>query len=312
MINKRSFILGFQGAKVPSWLREFAKAGCLEGVILFDYSIAQKNYQNNILGYNQLKELTQEIHELPNRPKIYIDQEGGKVRRLKETLGFQPLVGHYEYAKLPKAERVSQLTAAFAEMSDLGVDVNLGPVIDINYDALSGDIGIYGRSFSERIEVVKECAQEWIQVAQKFKIELCLKHFPGLGRAQSNSHHALTSLEHLIDSEQINLFFEILPLIPGSRLLVSHATHPQWSDDTGILPMSISRRTVDQIRSHFPTAVLVTDDIQMRALLDIISLKEACLKALANGVDLICIGNNLYNHEDQMLSLIDMAETRSL
>lgn len=303
-MNKSSkFILGFQGPRIPTWLKTFATSGYLEGIILFDYSLANKNYENNIFSVQQLKELIQEIHELPNRPKVYLDQEGGKVRRLKESRGFRPLVSHLEYASLPKAERLSQLSSAFLEMKDLGVDVNLGPVLDINYDKQSGDIGVYGRSFSEDINTVRKCAQEWFQVAQQFQMDLCLKHFPGLGRAQSNSHKALTNLDQLLDTEQIDLFFELLPLVPGSRLLISHATHPEWSD-FGSYPMSISKKTVQQIRARYPTAVLVTDDIQMRALLDAISLTEACQQAAENGIDLICIGNNLYNHEDQMLSLI--------
>lgn len=303
-MNKQSkFVLGFQGAKIPTWLHTFSASGLLEGVILFDYSVANKNYENNIYNFQQVKELIQEIHELPHQPKVYLDQEGGKVRRLKESKGFAKLVSHLEYASLPKEDRLEQLVSAFAQLSELGVDVNLGPVIDINYDNQSGDIGVYGRSFSDQVRIVRECALEWIEVAKQFKIDICLKHFPGLGRARANSHHALTDLNHLLDDEQINLFFELMPQLPGSRVLISHATHPDWSD-AGKLPMSISQKTVQQIRQIYPQAILMTDDIQMRALLDIMSLPKACQLASDNGIDLICIGNNLYNHEDQMLKLI--------
>ena len=85
------FILGFFGKTVPSWLKEFAGRYGLGGVILFDYSCQTREYDNNIDSPEQLRALCAEIAALPSAPMVFIDQEGGLVRRLKEGRGLAPL-----------------------------------------------------------------------------------------------------------------------------------------------------------------------------------------------------------------------------
>jgi beta-N-acetylhexosaminidase len=294
------FILGFQGSRLPLWVEEFSQEFGLAGIILFDYDFKNKNFENNILNPLQLKNLIGDIHSLPGHPKVYIDQEGGKVRRLKEDKGFKPLVSHQEYATMNVFQRQEHLKVSFSEMKELGIDVVLGPVIDINYNEQSPDIGVYQRSFSPRIEEVQQCAFEWIDLANRCGLELCLKHFPGLGGAQQNSHEKLTALSGLVTQEQEQLFYDLLPHIPGQNILMSHGYLPEWDSK---LPLSVSSVGVKKIRAHHPEACLITDDLQMRGLLDLMSLPEACLQALASGVDLLCIGNNLLREEETMISL---------
>src|SRR3954464_8786436 len=85
------FILGFLGKTVPAWLKEFAGRYGLGGVILFDYSCQTQKYDNNIDSPEQVQRLCEEISSLPSHPLVFIDQEGGLVRRLKEGRGFEPL-----------------------------------------------------------------------------------------------------------------------------------------------------------------------------------------------------------------------------
>jgi beta-N-acetylhexosaminidase len=85
------FMLGFRTPEIPEWLHFFASEFALGGVILFDYDVTIKKYERNIFDKAQVKKLCKEIHALPSRPLIYVDQEGGKVRRLKDKYGFPPL-----------------------------------------------------------------------------------------------------------------------------------------------------------------------------------------------------------------------------
>lgn len=192
---RAQLVVGFQGTRIPDWLPKLCEQGWVKAVILFDYSVATKSYQNNILSPQQLTDLTRQIHFLSGHPMICVDQEGGKVRRLKESLGFAPLPSAKDYAQLPKQQRLEILKRSFAEMKQLGIDWILGPVVDILYNPASPDIGVYDRSFSERAEIVMECALEWCEVARDLELELCLKHYPGLGSATVNSHWELTELE---------------------------------------------------------------------------------------------------------------------
>jgi len=296
----KKFILGFHGTKIPAWVHEFSALYGLGGVILFDYRVETKSYENNIQSPGQLKSLITEIKSLPSSPKIFIDQEGGKVRRLKESRGFKPLMSHLEYAKAEPAERRAQIKEAFCEMKNLGIDVVLGPVIDINYNSESPDIGIYQRSFSESLEIVTECASEWFELAREHEIELCLKHFPGLGAAKQNSHKKLTQLSDCFFEEQEQLFYDLLPKVPGSHILFSHGIMDIWGDG---LPISVNRTAYEKIRSVFAEASIITDDMQMRGLLDLMPLRRACQMALKNGASFICIGNNLINQEHDMIPM---------
>ena len=77
------FMLGFRTPEIPEWLHSFASEFGLGGVILFDYDVTIKKYERNIFDKAQVKKLCKEIYALPSRPLIYVDQEGGKVWRLR-------------------------------------------------------------------------------------------------------------------------------------------------------------------------------------------------------------------------------------
>jgi len=94
------FILGFFGKAVPVWLKQFAARYGLGGVILFDYSCRTQQYDNNIESPEQVQRLCSEIAALPSGPMVFIDQEGGLVRRLKESRGFAPLPSAKEFNHL--------------------------------------------------------------------------------------------------------------------------------------------------------------------------------------------------------------------
>ena len=113
------FILGFFGKSIPPWLREFAARFGLGGVILFDYSVRTRQYDNNIESPAQVRELCAQIAALPSAPMVFIDQEGGLVRRLKEARGFSPLPSAKDFNRLVAAEKRSILTASFNELRAL-------------------------------------------------------------------------------------------------------------------------------------------------------------------------------------------------
>ncbi|BFU96421.1 MAG: hypothetical protein NTNFB02_31430 [Nitrospira sp.] len=81
------FLLGFRGTAIPPWLEQVAGIYGLGGVILFDFNCQTKTYDNNIHSPEQVRELCAEISTLPSRPLLFVDQEGGRVRRLKDTKG---------------------------------------------------------------------------------------------------------------------------------------------------------------------------------------------------------------------------------
>src|SRR3979411_3194109 len=152
------FILGFFGKILPPWLKEFAARYGLGGVILFDYSCQTRKYDNNIESPEQVRALCAEISALPSAPMVFIDQEGGLVRRLKEARGFAPLPSAKDFNDLAQQEKRKILATSFGELRALGIRQNFAPVIDVDYNPDNPNIGKVKRAYSARIREVEENA----------------------------------------------------------------------------------------------------------------------------------------------------------
>lgn len=288
------FMLGFRGPKIPQWMGKFAEEFGLGGVILFDYDCTDKKYARNIFSKAQVQGLCKEIHALPSKPLIFVDQEGGKVRRLKESYGFKPLPSAKQFAKLLGPERIQALKPAYQEMKEVGIDVNLAPVIDLDFNPDSPDVGSVERSFSPDPKVVEGCVNALSEVSRSVGIHLCLKHFPGTGAARVNPHNDLMDLSNFISDEQVNIFKTLLPSVP--MVLFSHGIVNQW--DQGV-PVCLSSFAINKVRAWAPQAVILTDDLQMQGVQKLMSTETACVKALEAGADIILIGHNMKDEQEQ-------------
>lgn len=294
------FILGFYGKAIPPWLREFAAQFGLGGVILFDYSCQTRQYDNNIASPAQVQSLCAEIATLPSQPLVFIDQEGGLVRRLKETSGFQPLPSAKEFNLLAPAEKRTILAASYGELRGLGIRYNFAPVIDVDYNSANPNIGRIKRSYSSDIGEVEANARLVDAAARQAGIGLCLKHFPGIGGASVDSHLEFMDISDALRPEQEELFYALAPRTYGDAVLVSHAIVRQWDAQQ---PMTLSSAGIGRLRRRLPETLLITDDMQMQGLQKALGTGAASLQAIAAGMDMICIGNNLFDEEQEMAGI---------
>lgn len=299
------FILGFFGKTIPAWLRAFAGRYGLGGVILFDYSCQTRQYDNNIESPDQVQRLCAEIAALPSHPMVFIDQEGGLVRRLKESCGFKPLPSAKEFNHLPLREKRDVLAASFAEMRRLGIHYDFAPVIDVDYNPDNPNIGNIKRSYSADIGEVGANALLASEVAREAGIGLCLKHFPGIGGAVVDSHQAFMDISDSLRAEQEELFYALAPKMFGDAVLVSHAIVRQWDPDN---PMTLSAAGLGRLRRRLPDTLLITDDMQMQGLQQALGTRQACLQSLQAGIDMLCIGNNLFDQELEMAAIAQAIE----
>ena len=299
------FILGFFGKTVPSWLKEFAGRYGLGGVILFDYSCQTREYDNNIDSPEQLRALCAEIAALPSAPMVFIDQEGGLVRRLKDSRGFASLPSAKEFNHLAPDQKRAVLTASFAEMRRLGIHYDFAPVIDVDYNPDNPNIGRIKRSYSADIAEVKANALLASEVARVQRIGLCLKHFPGIGGAVVDSHQEFMDISDALRDEQEELFYSLAPKMFGDAVLVSHAIVRQWDKDR---PMTLSAAGLGRLRKRLPDTLLITDDMQMQGLQKAMGTREASLRSLKAGMDMVCIGNNLFDQEQEMATIAGYIE----
>lgn len=286
------FMLGFRGPTVPAWMKDFAREFGLGGVLLFDYDVLDKKYERNVFSVAQVKELCAEIHALPSRPRVYVDQEGGKVRRLKEKYGFAPLASAKNFPKLGLSERKAQLAESFRQMRDTGIDCDLAPVVDLDINPANPDLGAVERCYSADKATVLENARLLAEAGREFGVDLCLKHFPGCGAATVNSHLDLMDLTDVVTEEQISLFRDLTPEIPN--ILFSHGMVRNWDAQ---LPCSLSPAAVTLARPWSPNGIFITDDLQMEGMQKRMTTAQACVLAVRAGLDMLCIGHNLRDEQ---------------
>src|SRR6202048_3186903 len=299
------FILGFFGKTIPAWLQEFAGSYGLGGVILFDYSCQTQKYDNNIETPDQVRGLCEEIARLPSGPMVFIDQEGGLVRRLKDGKGFKPRPRAREFNRLAAAKKRKILAASFAEMRQVGIHYDFAPVIDVDYNPDNPNIGKIKRSYSADIGEVEANALLMSEVAREQRIGLCLKHFPGIGGAKVDSHQEFMDISDALHPEQEALFYALAPGMFGDAVLVSHAIVRQWDSDN---PITLSAAGIGRLRGHLPDTLIITDDMQMQGLQKALGTRDASLRSLQAGMDMLCIGNNLLNQEGEMADIAGSIE----
>jgi beta-N-acetylhexosaminidase len=295
------FVLGFRGLQVPEWLRAFAEEHGLGGAILFDRDVPSGSEERNVATPEQLKLLCAELHALPGRPRVCVDQEGGRVRRLKPERGFAPLPSARAFAQRSLDERRALARDAFAEMGALGIDLDLAPVVDLDLNPDNPGIGALERAYSADPARVAENALLVADAARAAGVDLCLKHYPGLGAATTDSHTDRTEIPEPT-REQLALFETLAAEIPGRAVLLSHAVVNTWDAERAA---SLSPRVVGDLRARVgDEALLLSDDLQMRGARGSRSLAETCVAALAAGVDLLLVGNNLAHEEAGCLEAV--------
>jgi beta-N-acetylhexosaminidase len=291
------FVLGFRGYSLPDWLRGFERELGLGGAVLFDWDAETRRAERNVESPAQLRALCAELHALPSRPLVFVDQEGGRVRRLKQERGFAPLPSARELAALPEAEARALAARSFAEMRALGIDFDLAPVLDVDWNPENPSIGALGRSFSGDPAEVARCARLFGDAARAAGLGLCAKHWPGLGGAAVDTHLGVADLSDDVCEPQLALFDALCAELPGRALLLSHGIVRQWDPER---PVSVSAAAVAELRRRMGDDVLLlTDDLQMQGLQAFLPTRAACVEALRAGVDLVLLGNNLLRQEDE-------------
>jgi beta-N-acetylhexosaminidase len=274
----------------------------LGGVILFDYDITLKSWQRNIKSESQIKMLIHALQEANLnsniiKPPLFvaIDQEGGKIRRLKSKFGFNgrftaKYLGQKSYEETRKqAEKIAHMLAK------LGINVNFAPVVDVNINPNSPAIGKLERSFSSDPMTVQLHALAFISEHNTQNIICTVKHFPGHGSATHDSHLDWVDTTHTWQAD-LELapyeFFLKTGLFYKNGIMVGHIFNSFLDEE---YPATLSQKILtSKLRYEMGyTGVIFSDDMQMKAITDKYSWEEVVFRAINAGVDILVIGNNL-------------------
>ena len=190
-------------------------------------------------------------------------------------------------------------------MRALGIHFDFAPVIDVDYNKDNPNIGKIKRAYSADIGEVEANALLASEIARETGIGLCLKHFPGIGGAMVDSHQEFMDISDSLRAEQEELFYRLSPKMFGDAVLVSHAIVRQWDPDN---PMTLSPAGLGRLRRRLPDTLLISDDMQMQGLQKALGTREASLQSLKAGMDMLCIGNNLFDQEQEMAGIAQAIE----
>ncbi len=276
-------MVGFPGATdaPPESIRE-ALAEDIGGVILF---------RRNVESVDQVATLNEAIHEAAKdavaTPFVAVDQEGGRVVRVREPLTKIPPMRALGDANNPElTAQVSEVIAT--EIGALGFNVNFAPVIDVDTNPDNPVIG--DRAFSRDPGVVSGMGGAFLVGHIESGVVPCGKHFPGHGDTDTDSHLTLPVLDH--DPERL----ESVELVPFERLIgvdipmlmTAHIMVPRL--DT-VHPATLSHAIMTRLlREELGyDGVVVTDDLEMKAVAENYQIEEMIDLGLRAGIDLFLI-----------------------
>jgi beta-N-acetylhexosaminidase len=269
------------------------------GVILFDYDVPTHTYRRNIESPGQLRALTSSLKKLAGIPLfIAVDQEGGRISRLKEKNGFPPTLSQKRLGTLDdvkKTTRQAELTAR--TLAGLGINLNFVPVVDLDLNADNPVIGKLDRSFSRSPATVTRHALAVIDAHRRNGVLTAPKHFPGHGSAAGDTHEGFVDVTDRWTAVELEPFLNLIRQDKADMVMTAHVFNgkldPVW-------PSTLSRDTLtDLLRQEMGYGgVVITDDMQMKAIAARYGLETAIRQAILAGADILLFANNSVYEED--------------
>jgi len=295
-------IVGFRGCipdEVALAVRD-VREHHVGGIILFDQEMAGGTIDSsgvrrrNIQSPAQVKELVACLQAQARVPLLVsIDQEGGRVNRLKPAYGFPASISHEELGKMDDlAETFRHAAATAATLASLGINLNLAPVVDLDANPDNPIIKGKGRSFASDPEKVARHAAEFVRAHREHGVLTCAKHFPGHGSAKGDTHLGLVDVTATWDERELVPFQRLIEAGRCDVVMSAHVFNARLDPER---PATLSRAVITGLlreRLGFQ-GVVTSDDMEMKAISSHYGLEKSVPMAIEAGVDVLCFGNNM-------------------
>jgi beta-N-acetylhexosaminidase len=290
-------LVGFRGLEVSRSddpvIRDIRERH-IGGVILFNYDVAQQRPVRNIQSPKQVTQLVTALQDSSEKIPLLvgIDYEGGRVNRLPEQNGFPATVSHQYLGSRNSPAITRQYATQMAKtLADLGINLNFAPVVDVNTNPNNPIIAKKERSFSANPDVVAEHALEFIQAHRRQKVLCSLKHFPGHGSSQADSHLGLVDVTQTWSPDELIPYRKIIQAGEADAIMTAHVFNKTLDPN---YPATLSKPTITGLlreKLGFD-GIVFSDDMQMRAIASHYGLETAVRQSIEAGVDILVIGNN--------------------
>jgi len=277
-------LMGFDGYTVNSKTIELIKKYKIGGLILYSSNI--KDSKQTVKLLNSLKSTNQK-NNIPLF--LSVDEEGGSVSRL--PMEIKKLPTNREIGKMNNSDFSYRIgTILGKELKSFGFNVDFAPVLDINSNPNNPIIG--DRSFGPNKKTVSKLGVQTMKGIQSQKIIPVIKHFPGHGDTSVDSHLGLPKVNKSLSTLKS---FELLPFKKAienhaDMVMVAHILFPKIDAK---YPASFSKAIISGVLRDYLkfTGVVITDDMEMGAVLKNFRIEYAAVKSIQSGSDIILVSH---------------------
>lgn len=298
-------ILGFRGTEATeiSPIAKAIKDLHLGGVVLFDIHVPTRKTEplRNIESPEQVKKLIEDLQSFAEVPLLVtVDQEGGIIQRLKPKYGFPKTVSHQYLGELNNTDSTFHHTMILADvLKKLGFNMNLAPVVDINVNPDNPIIGKLERSFSSDPAEVFKHAFYYINAHKKQKVLTCLKHYPGHGSSQADSHLGLVDVSKTWTLTEVLPYQNLINAKLVDAIMTAHVFNVHLDS---LYPATLSRKVIEgALRQDMQyDGVVISDDMNMGAITQHYGFEKGIELAVNAGVDILCFGNNSEEYDPNL------------
>lgn len=310
----RHFMVGYQEIEQ---VRTLVTKGAIGGIFITQHNIASKTLKQ---VQTEIKEL-QDLQASNGLPPLFVatDQEGGVVSRMSPLLSsLPPLATVVQKAKSPQVleNQVKHYGSVHGkELAQLGVNVNFSPVVDLQ-SSIEGPIidfhtQINQRAIAEDPNLVGTVAFFYSQALEASGVIPTLKHFPGLGKVQSDTHLFSAELDLSVEELQKSdwIPFQHVTQKTQAWMMLGHVILPQIDPKS---PVSLSQPVIQEVirKAWGYNGVLITDDLNMGSISKAAdTIGTASVQALNAGVDLLLISYDGDQYFEAMDAVIQAENT---
>jgi beta-N-acetylhexosaminidase len=283
----------------PAVLREI-REGKVGSIIIFEKNIPPRN------SFVALKKITWTYQQAAPIPLfITIDQEGGKVNRLKDKYGFPRSITAQAMGKANSLDSVRFYAEATAStLAGLGINVNFAPVVDLAAEPANPVIVKHGRAFSNNPDSVALLAAEFIKQHRKYGVITSLKHFPGHGSSKADTHLGIADVTNTWTDRELRPYQVLIDSGYADAVMTSHIVNKKL--DAKGNPGTLSADILGGIlrtRLHY-NGVVFSDDMQMHAIAKHYGLEDAIRLAILAGVDIMTFSNNIAGSDQRTVDKV--------
>jgi beta-N-acetylhexosaminidase len=298
---EQMLIIGFRGTTANQYITQTLKDMNLGGVILFDRDVPSSGeIERNIVDPNQTKKLISDLKEIRSDIFVAVDAEGGYVNRLKEKYGFTNIPSAEEMGKGTTEQTKEYGIFLGQQLDSLGFNLNFAPVVDVNVNPENPVIGYLERSFSDNPENVYNHAKSFIEGLHQSNIISAIKHFPGHGSSNNDSHLGMVDVTNTYKEEELLPYKLLIEDGYNDMVMTAHIVNNNIDENYPATLSPLFLQNILREELNFK-GVIVSDDMQMGAIIDHYGFEEGLIMAINAGCDLLILSNNGLGEYDELI-----------